>query len=233
MPTLIVMPGTGSDDDFAGRAFGPAAARRGWRIVTPRPAADLVGGYVRALDDAAAASGDGVIVGGVSIGAVVALTWALHSPAAAACRGVVAALPPWSGEPGASLAAASARATADAIEADGLEPVIDAMTASSPAWLSAELSRSWRVLAPHGLLGQLRAAAAVTAPVPAELARLAVPLAVAGAPDDPLHPIDVAREWAAAAPRGALVEVPLPEWGPRPELLGHTALDCLDRLTPG
>ncbi|ALG84665.1 alpha/beta hydrolase [Gordonia phthalatica] len=223
MTVLVVMPGTGSDADFVARAFGPAAAEHGARLVALEPTADLVSGYWTRLD-AVAAEADEILVGGVSIGAAIAVDWALRSAYASRCAGVFAALPPWSGPVGDSLAALSARITADAVERDGLEPTIAQMTASSPPWLAAELSRSWRSLADHGLLAQLRTASTYTAPTLDAIAGLRVPLGVAAAPDDPLHPIDVGREWVAAVPRGALREVPLTEFGPAEHLLGGACL---------
>ncbi|MCK0440490.1 alpha/beta hydrolase [Gordonia alkaliphila] len=228
MPTVILMAGTGSDDDYLRRSFGPAVAEAGADLQALAPSARLIDDYLDTLDaaaDAAAAAGTTIVVGGVSIGAVVALRWVLDR-GGAHCSGVLAALPPWSGPVGDSLAALSARVTADAVERDGLEPTIAAMAATSPPWLAAELSRSWRALADRDLVGQLRTAAAYRAPTLAEIAELPVPLAIAGALDDPLHPIEVARDWARAAPHAALTEIALSEWGPQPHLLGAACVNA-------
>ncbi|WP_440714047.1 alpha/beta hydrolase [Gordonia sp. FQ] len=233
MPTVILMAGTGSDDDYLRRAFGPAVTGAGGTLRALAPSADLLGGYRAELDAAAAAAragGERIVVGGVSLGAVVALDWALRD-GGTVCAGVWAALPPWSGAPGESLAALSARLTADTVEGDGLEPAIAGMAAGSPAWLAAELSRSWRALADRDLVGQLRIAASATAPTVDRIAGLQVPLAIAAAPDDPLHPIRVAREWAAAAPRAALTEVSLAEFGPDPRRLGDACLAAWHRAS--
>ncbi len=222
---MIVMPGTGSDADFVARAFRTGATACDARLVALEPESDLVSSYQQRLD-ALTASGEDFLVGGVSIGAAIAVDWVLRSSYTDRCRGVLAALPPWSGEVGDSLAAASARITADAVERDGVEPTIDAMIATSPAWLGAELARSWRSLADRGLTAQLRAASTYRAPTLAEIAALPVPLGVAAAPDDPLHPIDVGRDWVAAVSRGALCEVPLTEFGPDEQLLGRACVDA-------
>ncbi|GAB93365.1 hypothetical protein [Gordonia rhizosphera] len=212
--TLVAIPGTGSDANYVRRAFGPAAEHLGLTLVAADPTTDLVEGYRRLLAEVAATRGP-LLVGGVSIGAAIALEWALHHP----CAGVWAALPAWTGDPAAAPASWSAVATARALATDGLEPTIAAMAASSPAWLAAELSRSWRALHP-GLVDQLRAAAAFRSPGLAEIATLGAPLAITAAVDDPVHPLDVARGWAAAAPRSALTEVTLAEWGADPAVLG-------------
>ncbi|QKT09122.1 alpha/beta hydrolase [Gordonia sp. X0973] len=216
------MPGTGSDADYARRAFGPAAAELGRPLVALQPEEDLVGGYLRVLDRLAAdAVGEPILLGGVSIGASIAAKWAVAA-GPDRCAGVWAALPPWSGPPEASPAAASATATADALERDGLDATVTAMAAGSPKWLADELSRSWRELYP-GLIGQLRAAAALTGPTAPQLATLRVPLAVVVSTDDPIHPADVGLAWAAAAPRSAVGRTTLDAWGADPALLGRLA----------
>ncbi|GAA1480593.1 alpha/beta hydrolase [Gordonia sinesedis] len=226
--TLIALPGTGSDDDYVRRAFGPAAARLGVELIAPAPTADLVAGHRRALD-AASDRHRRVLVGGVSIGAAIAVEWALTA-GPQRCAGVWAALPGWSGSPDGSLAAASARATAHALADDGLDATVDAMVASSPGWLADELSRSWRHLYP-ALIRQLTDAARYRAPELAAIATLRVPLAVVAATDDPLHPIAVARAWCAAAPRSALREVTLTGWGTDAALLGRSCADGWLALT--
>ncbi|MDY6811289.1 MAG: alpha/beta hydrolase, partial [Actinomycetota bacterium] len=116
---LVAIPGTGSDADFIRRAFGPAAAHHGLTLVALDPSTDLVDGHLRRLDEIAATSGP-PLVGGVSIGAAIALAWALDHD----CAGVWAALPAWSGDPALAPAAWSAAATAAALATDGLEPTI-------------------------------------------------------------------------------------------------------------
>ncbi len=220
---LVVIPGTGSDADHVTRAFGHAAATLGVELVALEPTSALVDGHRRGLDRAAAEH-DCVLVGGVSIGAAIALEWALADHVGR-CAGVFAALPAWSGDADSALAAASARATADAMERNGLEATVAEMAASSPDWLAEELSRSWRRLHPE-VIGQLRDAARYCAPTPAQIAGLTVPLALVAAPDDAIHPIAVARAWEDAAPRSALVEVTLEGWGRDPALLGASCLDA-------
>ncbi|WP_460863467.1 alpha/beta fold hydrolase, partial [Rhodococcus aerolatus] len=90
----VVLPGTGSDGRFARAAFGPAldAAGVAGRFVDPTPGG-VVRGYRAALD--AAARRGPVLVAGVSLGALVGLTWAAEHPGQVA--GLALALPPWSG----------------------------------------------------------------------------------------------------------------------------------------
>src|SRR3546814_10795912 len=97
--------------------------------------------------DRAADTHGRIIVGGVSIGAAVALQWAADNPDRTVS--VLAALPAWTGSADDAPAAASARFTAGQLRSEGLESVIAAMLAPSPAWLGAALERSWRSRCPE------------------------------------------------------------------------------------
>lgn len=224
----VLLPGTGSDDDYLRRAFEDPLQQAGATVVTLAPdPRRLVDGFLETLDRVGRTGGKTgrIAVGGVSLGALLAVRWALAHPDCTAS--VFAVLPPWSGEPGNAPAAVSARHTAAALRRDGLEATTAAMRASSPAWLADELARSWERQWP-ALPDALDQAAACVAPGRAELTRLPAPLVVVGAEDDPVHPAAVARDWASWAPHAALRTVRLEEFGPRPELLG---LACLDGLS--
>jgi pimeloyl-ACP methyl ester carboxylesterase len=103
------------------------------------------------------------------------------------------------------------------------------MRASSPAWLADELARSWRRQWPT-LPDALEAAAAYVGPSADELRRLRVPLAVVGASDDAIHPIDVAADWASWAPAASLCTVRLAEFGPCPPILGQACVADLQAI---
>ena len=221
--TTVLLPGTGSDDDYVHRAFSGPLHAVGALLVTPPPRPDrLVDGYLSALD---AAAGNGPIaVGGVSIGAAVAAAWALAHPDQTIA--VLAALPAWAGAPGAAPAALAARHSASRLRTDGLAAATTQMRASSPPWLADELARSWRAQWPQ-LPDAMEEAAAYVAPSCADLTRLAAPLGVAAAVDDPIHPLQVAVEWVAAAPRAALRTVTLDQMGTDPAALGAACLAAL------
>lgn len=226
---LVVMPGTGSDADYVRRAFGSASTMLDVTLITLDPTARLVDDYVAALDDAAHRYGR-ILVGGVSIGASIATSWAIRNESR--CAGILAALPPWTGEPGDSIASASASATAAALRRDGLDATVEAMRAGSPPWLAAELTRSWRRLFPD-LIVQLDEAASFVGPTLAELATVCVPLAVCASLDDVIHPIDVARAWTRTARRAVLCELRLADWGGNAPLLGETCARGWLELTSG
>ncbi|OBI64511.1 hypothetical protein [Mycobacterium sp. E796] len=222
----VLLPGTGSDDDYVHRAFSGPLRDVGATLVAPSPRPDrLVDGYLSALDDAAR---DGPIgVGGVSIGAAVAAAWALAHPERTVA--VLAALPAWAGAPHEAPAALAARHSAAQLRADGLAATTTQMRASSPPWLADELTRSWRAQWPQ-LPDAMDEAAAYVAPSCADLARLAAPLAVAAAVDDPIHPLQVAVDWVAAAPRAALRTVTLDQMGTDTAALGAACLAALAEL---
>jgi pimeloyl-ACP methyl ester carboxylesterase len=220
---IVLLPGTGSDDDYVRRAFSGPLRELGAVLVTPPPQPDhLIDGYLSALDDAAREGPIGV--GGVSIGAAVATAWALDHPDHAVA--VLAALPPWTGAPGPAPAALAARYSASQLRADGLAATTAQMRASSPPWLADELTRSWRVQWPK-LPDAMEEAAGYAAPSLAELARLAAPLGVVAAVDDPIHPLEVGADWAGAAPRGALRTVTLDQMGADTAALGAACVAAL------
>ena len=73
-------------------------------------------------------------------------------------------------------------------------------------------------------------AAAYVAPTVDELGTLTVPLALVAAVDDPVHPADVAVEWAAAARHAALRTVTLQEMGADPSRLGAACVAALSEI---
>ncbi|MCV7358203.1 alpha/beta hydrolase [Mycolicibacterium fluoranthenivorans] len=224
--TTVLLAGTGSDDDYVYRAFSGALHEVGAVLVTPPPQPEqLIAGYLAALDEAARGDERNIIaVGGVSIGAAVATSWALAHPAHTVA--VLVALPAWTGPPDGAPAALSARHTAQLLRTDGLAATVATMRASSPSWLGEELTRSWLAQWP-ALPDAMDAAAGHVSPTSAELATLPVPMGVAAATDDPIHPVDVALEWVAAAPHAALRTVTLHEMGTDPGALGAACVGAL------
>jgi pimeloyl-ACP methyl ester carboxylesterase len=112
------------------------------------------------------------------------------------------------------------------LRSDGLASTIAAMRASSPAWLADELTRSWVGQWP-ALPDAMLQAAGYVAPTCEELATLAAPMGVAAATDDLVHPVEVALEWVAAAPRAALRTVTLDAMGADPAVLGAACVAAL------
>jgi len=224
-PALVVgLPGTGSDADFARRAFGPACAARDLPFLAVEPDPRDVVASCRAALDTAARSGP-VLAAGISLGAAIAVEWACAR--AESAFGVIAALPAWTGaDTSGCPAARSAAGTAAQLRADGLEAVIERMRAGSPDWLAAALTQSWRAQWPD-LPRALDEAAAYAWPTPDTLAALPVPAAIVAAVDDPVHPLAVAEDWSALIPRANLHRITLDELGADPAILGTRALPSL------
>jgi pimeloyl-ACP methyl ester carboxylesterase len=219
----VLLPGTGSDDDYVYRAFSGALEAAGAVFIAAKPDPEqLVSGYVAVLDGAACEGP--IVVGGVSIGAAVATTWALAHPDDAVA--VLAALPAWTGAPDDAPAAVSARQTAFVLRRDGLAAASADLRATTPRWLGDELTRSWAGQWP-GLPSAMEEAASFVAPTEEELAHLLVPMGIGAAVDDPIHPLDVALRWAAAAPVAAMRTVMLDELGADPGCLGAACMAAL------
>lgn len=228
----VVLPGSGSDARFVRSAFDEPLAAVGAHLVAPDPdpRRGVVAGYRSALDEALrtarAMTSDTparLLVGGVSLGAHVAVDWAAHPGRSPHVAGLLLALPAWTGAPGDAPAALTARATAQQLRDTDLDATVAAMRASAPRWLADELSRSW---AAHGdgLAAALDEAAATPAPRDAVLGGLTVPAGVVAAVDDPVHPAAVAHRWVGLLPRARLVETRLDAVGADPAVLGRAAV---------
>lgn len=79
IPVAVLLAGAGSSAGFVGRAFGAPLAAAGYELVAvpPEPGPDLVPAALAALDAAAVTYGPRLrLVGGVSLGAHLAVRWA-------------------------------------------------------------------------------------------------------------------------------------------------------------
>lgn len=214
----VLLPGSGSDEVFLDRVFTAALSTVGVRAVTVRPdPTQVVTSGRRALDDALDQDGP-LLVGGVSLGAAVAAQWALEHPGRVS--GLLLALPAWWGEPGDAPAAALASYSAGRLRGCGLTATLAEVADGSPPWLAAELRRAWTRQWPH-LPAALDQAAAHIAPTVEAVAALGVPVGVAAAADDPVHPGGVADELAAASPLVRVEWVTLAQLGADPGSLGR------------
>lgn len=231
--TAVVLPGSGSDDRFVRAAFAGPSDRLGIRLIAPPPqrGRNLVAGYRAALDAALAGTADGagpLLVGGISLGAHVAASWAAerigHDPGLSGrLAGLLLALPAWTGPPGDAPAAVAARMTAAQVRAGGVAAAVEQARAGAPDWLASELSRSWHGFG-AGLADALDAAATEPGPTPDALGGLALPAGVAGLRDDPVHPLAQAQAWQRLLPRSALVVTALDPFGADPAVLGRATL---------
>ncbi|TQM80172.1 hypothetical protein FHX81_2500 [Saccharothrix saharensis] len=209
----VLLPGTASDEVFISSVFARPLADAGISLVAP--ASRGVAEHFAALD--AAWTGAPLLVGGVSLGAHVAATWAVRHPER--CAGLLVALPAWHGRADGAPAALAALASASVVESAG----VGAALTGVDGWLGDELRRAWPRYGAR-LADVLREAAGSSAPTVAELRGLTVPVGVAACTDDPVHPVDVARTWVDALPRAALRTTTLAALGADRESLGRAAL---------
>ncbi|HUQ57413.1 MAG TPA: alpha/beta fold hydrolase [Lentzea sp.] len=205
--TVVLLPGTASDEVFVRTVFAEPLSQVGAVLVAPR--VRTLCERLTALENAWA--GHPIVVGGVSLGAHVAARWAAANPDK--CAGLVLALPAWTGAANGAPAALAAKASARIVTDHGLETAL----AGTTGWLHDELTRAW-----HGygdeLVPHFEEASESPAPTLDELRSLTVPTGIVGCTDDPVHPIEVARQWANAIPRAVLTTTTLDAY---PRALGR------------
>jgi pimeloyl-ACP methyl ester carboxylesterase len=230
-PAAVVAHGVGSTADFVTRAFGPALAAAGYRLVAP----DLRGhGASTPLPDTADHSMDAhvedltalvdrvsaALVGGVSLGAHVAALVAARR----AVDGLLLALPGWLGQPDAT-AAANAGWAAE-LEHAGVPATLRRISRQPgvPGWVAEEIGAAWSRHDPASLVAALRAVAVAPAPTPAQLADVTAPAGVVATTDDPAHPLAAASAYADGLPRAVLLTCRLADLGVDRSRLGELAM---------
>jgi pimeloyl-ACP methyl ester carboxylesterase len=235
-PSMVVGHGVGSTARFVRDAFLAPVTDAGFRLVTydlrghgastplPDPLDHALDRHVADLEAIVAATGADV-VGGVSLGGHVAVAWAADGGAANAA---FACLPAWTGRavPGEGPHAVVARAVAD-VGIAGLRRRVAEDVEMQP-WLRQVLIRDWATHDPGSLAAALTALDGGLGPTEAALRQLAVPLGLVGWRDDPGHPLAVARDWAAWAPRARLETISITDLADTAQPLGTAAIRALD-----
>jgi pimeloyl-ACP methyl ester carboxylesterase len=217
----VLLPGAGSDQLFLASAFGGPLADFGITLVAP-----ALGLRGPAALDAALGGADGrLLVGGVSLGAQVAVEWAaaLPGPAARRLAGLLLVMPAWTDGPDDAPAALAAAASARTLRTHGLAAALAQVRSGAPGWLGDELSRAWTAHGP-GLADELAAAATRRGPGLAALRAVSAPVGVVALIDDPLHPAEVATRWATLLPHAGLATSTLAALGRDRASLGRAAL---------
>ncbi len=171
------------------------------------------------------------MVGGVSLGAHAGVRAAAGGRAASAV--VLACLPAWTGE--ATTGHGPHAVIAAEVRDVGIDRVVERIDVSHdlPDWLRDTLLRDYRGHDPASLEAALVALDGAAAPTDTELAALPVPLAVVGWAQDPGHPLEVARDWAARAPSGVLRSLDLSDMDAGLDRLGLTAIGAIDAALVG
>ena len=96
--------------------------------------------------------------------------------------------------------------------------------------MAVELRRAWTRQGPR-LAAALDEASTHGAPTLTELAALDVPVWLAGAVDDPVHPVTVAEQLVARVPGARLERLALDELGADPGSLGRATVRAWLRST--
>jgi pimeloyl-ACP methyl ester carboxylesterase len=223
-PAAVIAHGSGSTAEFVTRVFTRPLAEAGYRLVTwdrRGPAADGAA-QLAALAGAERAT----LVGGVSLGAMLAVQYALSSRRQP-LHGLLLALPPWLGPPGA--VAALSDGAADRIDQHGLDAALDEIEESAVPWVAAEIRRAWPTYGAGALIAELRSTARTVGPAVDDLARCTTPVGLVAMDDDPFHPADVATQWAAALPHAVVETIPLDGPATNVDVIGAAAVAAWQR----
>lgn len=235
-PLAVVLHGVGSTGEFAARCLAPSLRRLGYAVVAP----DLRGHGADARPEPAEHSLDAhvadvrkrfagervAVVGGISLGAEVALRWAAELPE---LDGMLLCLPGVEGP--SSATAAANRWYADRVETIGVDAVLSAIAADPGAlrWVVEEIRLSWPRQDAVSLVAALRAAAAAEPAAPDLLSRVRVPVGIAAAVDDAAHPVSVAQRLVGSLPTASISTITLGELAPTRARLGDAAVEAWQR----
>lgn len=231
---VVVAHGAGSSARFVVEAFAVPLWETGHRLVTydlrghgdstpvPDPGRHTLDHH--AADLAAVAERSGAdVVGGVSLGAHAAATYAVQEDV----TGLLLCMPAWTGH--ATPGEGPHAVVADQVRSLGVEEVLRRAVVDTPAWLGGLLARDWSRCDPDSLAAALLALDGGDAPDLADLRSIEAPAGVVGWPHDPGHPLAVAEQWADALRQAVLVRTTLDEVGRDREALGRSAVAAWQR----
>jgi pimeloyl-ACP methyl ester carboxylesterase len=206
----VIAHGAGSTADFVHRVFDEPIASVGYNVVswdrrTPvQETADEFADLVRRTG--------ATLVGGVSIGAILATNFALSSNG---LDGLLIALAPPVIEP---------QPRGPTVTIDDVNALVSEVTRDAVPWVAAEIRAAWSTYSAAELTRELHSASTATPPTTTALAKVRVPTGIVALADDPVHPVEVAEEWARAIPRASLETVRLHEPSNDVAVIGRAAI---------
>jgi pimeloyl-ACP methyl ester carboxylesterase len=206
----VIAHGAASTADFVRRTFGEPLQSIGYELVTwdRRTAVEQAGEEFAAL----VANDDATIVGGVSVGAILAVNYALRARDRLA--GLLVALPPPVPNPHAELPS---------------HIDIEAAAEGAVPWVGAEIRAGWSTYGQQELLAELTGASRAVPPTMDELRRCDVPTGIVALADDPVHPVPVAEEWALTIPTAELEVLQLTDPSLDVSVIGAAAVRAWQR----
>ncbi len=195
--SVILLHGAGSTGAAASALLGDCMPPS----IVVRTMEDRTGniaGLLRRLDDAAAAA---ELLIGVSLGAHALARWVTGRSDGPP---VILCLPAWTGAPDA--VAVATRDSASAVAREGKAAVLARLPSdhgTSPGRIASLVRLGWSAYDDLELVAALTMASEQWGPTSAELSAISTVCAVIGWPDDGLHPLKVAQDWAQMIPDAA------------------------------
>ncbi len=207
----VIAHGAASSADFVHRAFAKPLADIDYELVTwdrRTPVNEADHEFAALVEQY-----DAGIIGGVSVGAILAANYAIAHPNRLA--GLLLALPPPGPTSGEILSVDAEVAARDAVP-----------------WVAAELRAAWPMYSEEQLRNELETAAGASPPAVEALRRITVPTGVVGFADDPVHPLEVADAWASAIPNAAIEVLRIEDAADDVAVIGTACLRAYLRAAP-
>ena len=207
--TTVIVHGAGSTTTTACALLGIAPSPD---VVPIEDRSGDVDSVVDLIDSSVGKDPSDLVLVGVSLGAHAIARWAAERARTGRppVQALICVLPAWVGAP--SNAAAATAASARAIAAHGITRTLrDVETRQGTSDVLSLLHLAWADYSDEGLAAALHTASQGKAPDLDDLTVIREPLAVVGWHADPLHPADIARVWAKAAPRATCAMAARPD----------------------
>jgi pimeloyl-ACP methyl ester carboxylesterase len=208
----VIAHGAASSADFVRRVFAKPLESIGYDLVTwdrRTPVQEADREFAALVRDSGA-----TVVGGISVGAILATRYALAEGDRLA--GLLVALPPPQpvGVPVPTAGGSEAALHIDSEEA----------TRGAVPWVADEIRAAWATYTQADLVRELTSASRAVPPTYDKLAQCVVPTGIVALSGDPVHPMDAADQWAKALPFAELETVQMHEPATDITVIGQAAV---------